>query len=251
MIRASFLMPSTARRFHPVPQAVLAVFVAFGGLVAGCTKQTPDGGKDIAYLTAPLHNRDLPSKPGSDLLPLATGDQWQMLSVSAGKESHDTLTVVGPVTPPGGVPGVEINATRDGQPWREEFYSDAGQKGIFLTAMKDETSPLMIMSSAVPLLRYPFVEGDQWNWQGKVNVVGKGGYQASSISRVSSYETTTTPAGRFKICRVDTIFILNDGVHQIRFPSVRLFAAGVGFVGRRFADKGQPASSKLIRFNVH
>jgi hypothetical protein len=228
--------------------AVVAVspFLLVAG---GCSTASAPAFQDRAFLATPLDSPNLPNQPSDNLLPLSPGNRWELRSVSEGRVSSDVLTAIGTATPPGGEPSVEVAAVRNGKPWRREFYQ-ANQTSLRLAAMQDETSPLMVAHPPIPLLRYPFREGDVVDWHGTLQV-GKQVFPATAYSRASSMESVATPAGRFqRACRIDTIVVLNANGNDIRFPAVRWFAPGVGFVRRSFADKGRPASSELVRFNV-
>ena len=92
-------------------------------------------------------------------------------------------------------------------------------------------------------------EGQTLIWLGNFKL-GKETFASRAFSRVSSQEVIKTPAGEFKSFRIDTIVLLNRRGQEIRFPMVRWVAPNVGYVSRGFADKGRPAFSELLRFEV-
>ena len=217
-------------------------------MLSGCGETDKRAHPDMSYLTTSLHTVGLPDSAKDNLLPLVKGDTWNMRSVCDGKASNDTLTVVGETVLDGGRKSTEIDINREGSPWRKEFYVST-PAGVFLDAMKDETSPLMTMDSSVPLIRFPLHEGDEYSWRGTILLSGKR-VPATAYSRLSQFQVLTLHGGRFKSCRIDTIISLVLQGRDVRFPSVRWFAPQVGFVQRSFADKGRAAASELMSFNV-
>jgi hypothetical protein len=218
------------------------------GTMTGCNSAAPrTSGADMVFLTAPL-NTLTAETPQTNLLPLTPGNRWQMRTVTRGKRFMDAITVAGPVRA-GKTEAVALSMTREGKPWRREFYVPSPD-GVYLAAMQDETSPLMVLDPPIPLARSPFQEGQAWQWRGTLTMNGKA-LPAAAFSRVSTRESVTTSAGQFKTYRVDTIVKLDTGEgREVRFPSARWLAPGVGFVRRGFADKGKPAFSELLEFNV-
>ena len=165
-----------------------------------------------------------------------------------GRRSDDAITVIGP-TQISGQAASEVEVRRFGAKWRREFYADSAS-GLYLAAMQDETSPVMPLKPSLPLLKYPAHEGSTVDWSGTITLSGIE-YPATAFSRVSAQEPVTTAAGKFKTVRIDTVIVMNTNGREIRFPSVRWLAPRVGFVRRGFADRGLPAFSEMVEFNVH
>lgn len=208
-------------------------------------------GADIAMLNSPLQP-DIPKNQRANLLPLAMGNSWDMVSQckrpTGTENSRDKLVIVGPKTD-GDVSGIQMNINRNGKYWRREMYQQ--KNGItYLVAMQDESSQLMRLDTPVPLWKEPVEEGKTINWIGYFKL-GKVTYASNAFSRVSAYEVHKTSAGEFKTYRIDTIVVLKrPNGEEVRFPMVRWMTPHVGYVSRGFADKGFPAFSELMRFEV-
>ena len=231
----------------PMRAVAGAALVAAGVALAGCSDATPSSNADTAYLTASLGEQTTLTQR-DNLLPLKKGNVWQMRSSSQGRRSDDAITVIGP-TQVGGLPTTEVEVRRFGAKWRREFYTD-NASGLYLAAMQDETSPVMPLKPPLALINYPAHEGSTVDWSGTITLSGVE-YPATAYSRVSAQEPVTTAAGKFKTVRIDTVIVMNSNGREIRFPSVRWMAPSVGFVRRGFADRGLPAFSEMVEFNVH
>jgi hypothetical protein len=232
------------RRFRPV--AFLALLGLLALPLAGCEEDTGSIGQDSAYLNAPLSSND-PKEERTNLLPLKPGSWWDMHAVCAGESNEDRYVVVGPVTE-GDVSGIQVDQMRKGKRWRREIFQQKGDT-LYICAMQDETSQLMRYNPPIPLCKEPVSEGDVLQWYGDFRM-GKETLPARALSRISGKETVTTPTGKFKTFRVDTIVQVTRGKQEVKFPTVRWLTARVGYVRRGYADKGRPAFSEVKKFNV-
>jgi hypothetical protein len=216
---------------------------------AGCDDTAPrSDGPDMAYLTNPLEEQ--PDKtPQRPLLPLTKGARWDMVSATIGKKTSDTIVVVGPSTVVG-VNGTEVETRRKGKRWRRDFYQYTPQGRLQLTAMQDETSGMIHLIPPLPLANRPAREGDALPWTGTFRM-GNVSLPATALSRISAREKVTTPAGRFDTYRIDTsLMVTRSNGDDVRFPSVRWLAPGVGFVRRAFTEKGEAAFSEMTNFSL-
>jgi hypothetical protein len=221
-------------------------------------------GADASYLTTPLVSDD-PDSKRKNLIPLTPGNVWEMTARCAGETERERV-VVGGLVNVEGVTGTQIDVFRKGKRWRREILRKVGDE-IQIVALQDETSPLMVMNPPLPLLREPTKEGNTTEWVGDYKLIPgprpdgvDSGLKKTEIwpsraySRISGLEPVTTPAGKFKAFRVDTVVVANRVVggraQEVRFPMVRWLAPGVGYVRRGFADKGRPAFAELTRFDV-
>lgn len=243
-------LEALSSRLPAFSRAAVTLLCAGGALLlgSGCSNHSYSSNVDLPFLTTPLTSSSGDEGLQKNLLPLVKGNNWQMRTATRGQRYTDTTTVSGISSVPG-VPGYELTMLRNGQKWRREFYKQ-DPTGLYLTGMQDETSPLMTLNPPVPLVEYPFREGQSWLWHGTLTLKSTP-YPATAYSRISAEEAITTSAGQFKTVRIDTIIILTANGQDIRFPSVRWLAPNVGFVRRGFADKGQPAFSETLQFNVH
>jgi|GEM_PF-2154924 hypothetical protein len=211
------------------------------------------GGQDVAFLNSPTVT-EMPEKQRRNLLPLATGNTWEFFSLVnyTTEKSNDRLVVLGPRTE-ADITGIQVDVLREGKKWRREFYSQKGET-TYLVAMQDETSPLMRLHPPVPMWKEPVTEGDTVRWIGEFRIktvqMGEQVLPAEGYSRISGVETVKTAAGEFKVYRVDTVIVANNGGKELRFPVVRWLAPNVGFVRRGLVDKGRAAFSDLTRFDV-
>ena len=232
---------------HCLPSLLLLAGLSVA--LSGCTEPSHSSNIDSAFLNAPL-NSITSQDPQSNLLPLTPGNTWQMRTVARGQRFYDVIQVSKSSPATGKAPaGVELQITRDGKPWRREFYLPQSNE-VVLSAMQDETSPLMVLNPPLTLVKTPLEEGQMQKWRGTLTLKGVD-YPATAFSRLSSYEPVTASAGLFKAYRIDTVVTITGDGRELRFPSVRWLAPGVGFVRRGFADQGQPAFSELLQFNVH
>ena len=225
---------------------LLVALTAALSSVSGCDDFAPVVGADNAFLNAALQGNKAVVKEAR-LLPLKTGDSWDMTSYSQGKKTSDRLIVSGPVTI-AGVAGVQINHFREGKMWRREIYRETDNE-LQLVATQDETSDLMRYDPPLTVLKYPANDGDYAVWQGRF-IMDKANFPASAMSRFSGREKVRTPAGVFDTVRIDTIVLVTQPGGAIRFPSIRWMAPGVGFVRRGFADQSRAAYAEVTKFNV-
>ncbi|MDX1933062.1 MAG: hypothetical protein SFU56_10695 [Capsulimonadales bacterium] len=225
---------------------VWAALAAVGS--AGCENEIRPSGPDIAILESPSGTA-MTATLDNPLLSLKKGNFWEMMAYRQNVGSsevtvtRDRYVVHGPITV-GGIAATEIRILRNGKTWRREVYRMNGPV-LELVAAQDENSELMRYSPPVPLFKYPVREGDYLNWAGTFTIRGET-LAARALSRISGQETVQTPAAVFKTLRVDTMIALGDG--QIKFPSARWFAPGVGFVRRGYAEMKNPASAEVVRF---
>jgi hypothetical protein len=196
------------------------------------------------------------------LLPLKAGNNWSLtmsvldrpITDKAGAAPPkpisitDTITVLQPALV-GQEPGMVLEMKRGTVPFRREVYRE-DKTGLYLLAFGQATKPLIQMSSAVPLVKYPMHLGDSHTWVGKINVQGEI-FPARAVSRVTGKEPITTKAGRFaETYRLDTIITLERTGTNIQFPTIRWMAPGIGFIRRNYADKGNPAFGVLTAYSV-
>jgi hypothetical protein len=214
--------------------------------LSGCEQETGTTGQDSDYLAAPLKSED-PVSERTDMLPLKTGNWWEMTAVCAGERSNDRHVVVGQVTAED-ITGIQVDHYRNGKKWRREIFQKKGDT-LYVAGMQDETSELMRYHPPIPLYKEPVSEGDYLPWYGEFRL-GKRSFPARALTRISGKEAISTAAGRFKAFRVDTIVVVSNRSNETRFPTVRWLAAHVGFVRRGFADKGRPGFSEVMKFNV-
>jgi hypothetical protein len=226
------------------------------------TTSTANGaitGEDRAFLEeASL----VEEKLRGNLLPLKAGNNWSLtMSVLdrpiADKSGAtppkpititDTITVLQPALV-GKESGMVLEMKRGTVPFRREVYRE-DKTGLYLLAFGQATKPLIQMSSAVPLVKYPLHVGDSHTWSGKINVQGEI-FPARAVSRVTEKEPITTKAGRFaETYRLDTIITLERTGTNIQFPTIRWMAPGIGFIRRNYADKGNPAFGVLTAYSV-
>jgi hypothetical protein len=222
---------------------VLPTTVALLG-ITGCGDKIESGGPDIAYLATNIDAPVPSGEAGQSFLPLAVGNVWEMKSASEGKQNRDRLVVTKKISDQA---GMQVEIQRGGRMWRREIVR-SDEKGVWLSGMQDETSPLMELSPPLSLLKYPVKEGDGQKWEGTFKM-GKDSFPAYGYSRISAREDAVTPAGKFKVARVDTVIVVTRKGGELRFPMVRWLAPRVGYVRRGYAEKSKPAFAELTKFN--
>jgi hypothetical protein len=216
-------------------------------------------GEDRAFLE---EQSLVEEKLRGSLLPLKPGNNWSLtmnvldrpITDKAGAPPPkpisitDTITVLQPALV-GQESGMVLEMKRGTVPFRREVYRE-DKTGLYLLAFGQATKPLIQMSSAVPLVKYPLHIGDSHAWSGKINVQGEI-FPARAVSRVTGKEPITTKAGRFaETYRLDTIITLERTGTNIQFPTIRWMAPGIGFIRRNYADKGNPAFGVLTAYSV-
>lgn len=222
------------------------LFVAFLlVLLSGCTPQLVTGGEDSAYL------KDLPAPAKTSslkLLPLATGNFWEMNGINEKRATRDKIVVMGPKQV-GSVQGTYIQLLRDGALWRQEVYRN-DENGLALLAFGEKQPELLVLSPPLPLMKSTPSEGDAVSWKGSVQFKGKQ-YAATAYSRVTALESLQTRTGRFQCFRLDSVVTMSRPKERpLHFPSIRWFSEKIGFVRRSFADGGKPAMQDLERYQV-
>jgi hypothetical protein len=213
-------------------------------LSAGC-RSTPftDGGPEIRYLTSKPPVIDAANLKNKPLLPLGVGTRWEMRQIGVPSDRASTIDarVVSRDSN-----GSLIEFRKNGQMWRREVYRDTA-KGLFLTAMGEDSKPTMNLSPPVPITLYPAAEGNGQSWNGTFQY-GEMTYPASGYSRISAIENIAGRMGKNQVYRTDTLIAINQGGNIIKFPTLRWLAPGTGFVRRSFVDNGHPVFAELQKF---
>ena len=220
-----------------------------GQTVLGLPQSGPQSGPESIYLTdaASQAPKDTLS-PNSPLIPLQTGNFWQMKTARGDIYGKETMIVTGQTQNGWGQSGVGVEVQRNNKRFRYEIYRQ-DKKGLYLLAAKDETSDMMSYDPPIPLAPYPSKEGATLLWRGKVKI-GKFVLPSAAISRFSTQETTKTDVGMIHVFRIDTMVSINQNGRDVRFPSVRWLAPGIGFVRRGYAENNETAMSEVTKFNV-
>ncbi|MBC8104706.1 MAG: hypothetical protein H7Z41_19195 [Cytophagales bacterium] len=227
------------RRFRSAPLLALLPLLALGGCDSGAPSE---GGPETRFLTSTPPPPAVKTK--AKLLPLAPGAAWQMAQIgtSTGPESRIEAQVV----TRSASNDYLIDFRRKGASWRREAYRET-PSALLMTAMGEDSRPLMQLSPPVPLVRYPLREGDGVAWTGTFRF-GDTTYPATGYSRISAIERVATPLGRVPAYRVDTLISIYQDGQMVKFPTMRWLAPGIGFVRRSFVDQGRPYYAELRKF---
>ena len=220
-----------------------------GQTVLGLPQSGPQSGPELVYLTdEPSNNPKDSLSAQNPLLPLQTGNYWQMQTQHGNVLGKETVVVTGPAKNAYGQTGFGVETQRNNKRFRYEIYQQT-PKGLYLLAAQDETSALMSYNPPLPIAAYPSAEGKTLLWRGTVKV-GAQTAPATAISRFSTQESTKTRAGAFHVFRMDTMISMTPNGQDIRFPAVRWMAPGIGFVRRGYAEKSGSAFAEVTKFNV-
>jgi hypothetical protein len=216
------------------------------GVISGCSSQFSSGGEDIGYLKDPQNG--LSKTSSRSLLPLVTGNYWEMTAVSEKNKTKDRIEVVGPIKVMG-QSGLLVKLLRNGILWRQEVYRN-DSTGIWLLAFGEKQAELLQLDPPIHLLESSFREGDEINWKGNILFKSKR-YDAIGYCRITSQETLQTKIGRFQAYRLDSVIsMIRPNDIPLHFPSRRWLSRDIGFIRRSYADGGRPAVQDLDRYMV-
>ncbi len=205
---------------------------------------------DLSFLTSASDTPSTTLTASSNVLPLQTGNFWEMATqnMTSGSRGQETVVVTGPAANASGEKGIGVETRRDGKRFRYEIYrSDAS--GLYLLAAKDETSPVMSYNPPIPLVRYPAKIGDAYPWSGEISI-DKQTYPATALGRYTEQSTVSTKAGSLRALRLDSMISLTRPDQDVRFPNSRWLALNVGFVRRGYIEKKASVFAEVTKFNT-
>ena len=184
-------------------------------------------------------------KSAADYWPMKVGNFWKFVIINNGERGYGTMKVTRVTKDAEGVIATITQTLEQSAGFTEKYR--VSKQGIYRVATGANAS--IRLEPALPILKFPFKIGDEWDWSGKMTVAGQDSEAMGHVT-VSGPETIKTPAGTYKAIKIHFLMTLDINGEKMELPTDYYLSPGVGLV-RQIAQFGEMhIDGKLVRVKI-